>query len=288
MQSDKATASVEQQVIQLERQALQRWCNGDPSGFLEISAPDVVYFDPFLERRIDGRAALTDYYQALRGKIFAERFELLNPLVQLVGSAAVLTFNFLSWGGEGDEHHWNCTEVYRQSGSHWEIIQTHWSFTKTFEVSYRLMKPGEEAGIVDLVLKVFTQFVAPEYSPEGIAEFMKFARNEDLRNRIRAGDLVLLAESGQNVIGAIEIRENSHIALLFVENSCQRKGIGKELIRRSIEISRTRKPDISRFTVNSSPNAVKAYKKMGFKSLGGERVVNDIRFIPMELSINKK
>jgi hypothetical protein len=61
MPSDKATASVEQQVIQLERQALQRWCNGDPSGFLEISAPGVVYFDPFLERRIDGLAALTDY-----------------------------------------------------------------------------------------------------------------------------------------------------------------------------------------------------------------------------------
>lgn len=43
MQGDKATASVEQQIIQLERQALKRWCEGDPSGFLEISAPDVVY-----------------------------------------------------------------------------------------------------------------------------------------------------------------------------------------------------------------------------------------------------
>ena len=54
MQNEEATASVEQQIIQLEMQALQRWCNGDSSGFLEISAPDVVYFDPFLERRITG------------------------------------------------------------------------------------------------------------------------------------------------------------------------------------------------------------------------------------------
>lgn len=130
MQSDKASALVEQQIIQLERQALKRWCAGDPSGFLEISAPDVVYFDPFLEKRIDGLRALTDYYEALRGQIRAERFELLNPLVQLVGPAAVLTFNFVSWGGEGDEHRWNCTEVYRQRGSRWEIIQTHWSFTE--------------------------------------------------------------------------------------------------------------------------------------------------------------
>ncbi len=129
MQADKSTKYAEQQIIQLEMQALQRWCNDDPSGFLEISAPDVVYFDPFLERRITGLGALTEYYENLRSKIRADRFQLLNPLVQRVGPAAVLTFNFVSWGGEGDEHRWNCTEVYRQSGSRWEIIQTHWSFT---------------------------------------------------------------------------------------------------------------------------------------------------------------
>ncbi len=130
MPNEKNTSSVEKQIIQLEKQALQRWCQGDPSGFLEISAPDVVYFDPFIERRIDGQAALTNYYESLRGQIRAERFELLNPLVQLVGSTAVLTFNFVSWGEGGEEHRWNCTEVYRQSGSQWEIIQTHWSFTR--------------------------------------------------------------------------------------------------------------------------------------------------------------
>ena len=47
-----------QTIITMERGALGRWGIGDPSGFLEISAPDVVYFDPFLERRIDGREAL--------------------------------------------------------------------------------------------------------------------------------------------------------------------------------------------------------------------------------------
>ena len=44
-------------IIQMERAALDRWGRGDPSGFLEISAPDVVYFDPFQGRRIDGREA---------------------------------------------------------------------------------------------------------------------------------------------------------------------------------------------------------------------------------------
>ncbi len=55
-------------ILSLERTALDRWGKGDPSGYLEISSPDVVYFDPFLERRLDGLKALTDYYEKLRGR----------------------------------------------------------------------------------------------------------------------------------------------------------------------------------------------------------------------------
>ena len=116
-------------IIAMECAALDRWGNGDPSGFLEICAPDVVYFDPNLERRIDGRDALSEYYEGIRGKVSFERFELLNPLVQRVGDAAVITFNFVSYGEAEDEYKWNCTEVYRRSGEGWEIIQTHWSYT---------------------------------------------------------------------------------------------------------------------------------------------------------------
>ena len=116
-------------IIAMECAALDRWGMGDPSGFLEICAPDVVYFDPNLERRIDDRDALGKYYEAIRGKVFSERYELLNPLVQRVGDAVVLTFNYVSYGGAEDEYRWNCTEVYRRSGEGWEIIQTHWSYT---------------------------------------------------------------------------------------------------------------------------------------------------------------
>lgn len=129
MEGNVSTASVEQEIIRLEEQALRRWCNGDPSGFLEISAPDVVYFDPFLPQRLDGISALTALYESLRGKIRAECFELINPMVQAVGEAAVLTFNFVSWSN-GNPLRWNCTEVYRRKEGRWEIIQTHWSFTK--------------------------------------------------------------------------------------------------------------------------------------------------------------
>ena len=116
-------------IIAIECSALDRWGKGDPSGFLEICAPDVVYFDPGQEMRIDGRDALALYYESIRGKVSVERYELLNPIVQQVGDAAVLTFNYVSYGGAEDAYRWNCTEVYRYSGERWEIIQTHWSFT---------------------------------------------------------------------------------------------------------------------------------------------------------------
>jgi ketosteroid isomerase-like protein len=118
-------------LIALEEAALRRWCDGDPSGFLEICAEDVVYFDPFLDRRIDGLPALSDYYESLRGKVSAERFELINPCVQLVGDAAVLTFNFASYGNGGSASRWNCTEVFRRTGGSWRLIQSHWSFTRS-------------------------------------------------------------------------------------------------------------------------------------------------------------
>jgi hypothetical protein len=116
-------------VIHLERAALDRWGQGDPSGFLEISAPNVVYFDPYLEKRMDGFEALAQDYETIRGKVHFDRYELLNPLVQVCGDLAVLTFNYVSYTGESQSH-WNCTEVYRRDGESWQIVQTHWSYTQ--------------------------------------------------------------------------------------------------------------------------------------------------------------
>ena len=116
-------------IIAMEKLALDRWGKGDPSGFLEISDRDVVYFDPGLDRRIDGLDALTRYYEGLRGQVSLDRFELTNPRVQLGADLAVLTFNYVSWSGQA-ESRWNCTEVYRRRDGTWRIIQTHWSRTR--------------------------------------------------------------------------------------------------------------------------------------------------------------
>jgi hypothetical protein len=130
------TDTISAEIIAMEEAALTRWGNGDPSGFLEISAPDVVYFDPYVPRRVDGLAALTEYYQPIWGKIFFDRFEIVNPNVQVTGDIAVLTFNYVSYKGR-EADRWNCTEVYRRKDDRWQIIQSHWSYTEVFRYKMR-------------------------------------------------------------------------------------------------------------------------------------------------------
>ena len=122
-------ADATHEVIEMECFALVRWGMGDPSAFLALYAPDIVYFDPGLERRIDGLAAMAEHYKGIRGKVHFDRFELINPLVQVAGDVAVLTFNYASYGAQGEPSRWNFTEVYRRAGHKWEIIQSHWSTT---------------------------------------------------------------------------------------------------------------------------------------------------------------
>jgi hypothetical protein len=116
-------------ILAIERAALERWAHGDPGGFLEASAPDVDYFDPFLDARLEGHAALTTLYESLRGRFYLDGWEMIQPRVLIAGDMAVLTFNFASVGGARTTR-WNTTEVYRRRDGVWKIVHTHWSLTK--------------------------------------------------------------------------------------------------------------------------------------------------------------
>jgi ketosteroid isomerase-like protein len=118
------------EILKLERAALDRWGKGDPDGYVEISAPEATYFDPFAERRVDGLPAIQAWLEQARGKVKIERDEIVDPLVQVIGEAAILSFRFVSQGSEGSMR-WNCTEVYRRFNHGWKIVHTHWSLTKS-------------------------------------------------------------------------------------------------------------------------------------------------------------
>ncbi len=122
-------------IIGLERAAPDRWGKGDPDGYLNTMAPDVTYFDPTTDARVDRKERLKTTLDAIRGKISVERAELVNPTVVGQGDVGILTFNLISHGGQFAggpkiDARWNCTEVYRRIDGAWKIIHSHWSFTK--------------------------------------------------------------------------------------------------------------------------------------------------------------
>ena len=152
-------------------------------------------------------------------------------------------------------------------------------------LAYRLMRSGEETAVCDLVVRVFTEFVAPDYSDEGTREFMNYAEPNRMVERSQENHFALVASLLREIVGVIEVRGYAHISLLFVDPRYQRIGIAKELLRRALEICRSHKPALSEITVNSSPYAVPVYRKLGFHERGAEWEVKGIRFIPMVLEL---
>jgi ketosteroid isomerase-like protein len=118
-------------IIAREKAALDRWKNGDTFGFVENAAEEITYFDPNLEKRIDGIKEFRDYLGPAKGTFKFPDYELLNPKVQLHGDVGILTFNFVSRSKDGKvAGRWNATEVYCLTGGEWKLASSHWSLTK--------------------------------------------------------------------------------------------------------------------------------------------------------------
>lgn len=123
------------QIVGLERGALDRWGAGDPAGLLELYAPDITYFDPMTAARIDGHQAMAEYYRPWAGKIRIDRYEILNPQVVVEDNMALLTYNLVNYsadpeGVESVGSRWNSTTVYQRRGGAWKALHSHWSFTR--------------------------------------------------------------------------------------------------------------------------------------------------------------
>ncbi len=151
-------------------------------------------------------------------------------------------------------------------------------------VLIRKIEPGEEQQVCLFVKRVFDGFVAPLYEAEGVEEFLKYVDPDRMANRLYSNHFVLIAEQGGNLVGAIEIRELNHVSLLLVAGDSQRQGIAKRLLEGALKICQS-DLDLQEMSVHSSPNAVNAYAKLGFKATGQEQLENGIRFVPMKLKI---
>jgi ketosteroid isomerase-like protein len=130
--------SLAQEIIALERAALDRWIALDPEGYLSLYAPEVTYFDPATDLRVDGLKAMQERLapmKSAKSPFSDRRYEMIGAKVQRYGEVALLTYNLTNYGKPAGQPErvltrWNSTEVYGRRGGKWVLLHSHWSLTK--------------------------------------------------------------------------------------------------------------------------------------------------------------
>lgn len=149
--------------------------------------------------------------------------------------------------------------------------------------TYRSLHAADIPEVSGLVARVFDQFVAPDYAPEGVREFHRYIQPSAFEMRAQKDHFSLVALAQDRIVGMIEMRGYDHISLLFVDSAYQRRGIARELLRLALEVCQANAPGLAVITVNASPYALPVYEKLGFFQAGERQVKNGIGFIPMAL-----
>lgn len=138
----------------------------------------------------------------------------------------------------------------------------------------RKLTENEKPAAMELAWRVFLEFEAPEYSPEGVLAFRTYITDPAAVSALE----VYGAFDGKVLLGVLAVRQNgTHISLFFVDPARHRQGVGKALFRRFL-MDRGN----GAVTVHSSPYAVEVYRRLGFCSNAPEQVSDGIRYIPME------
>lgn len=133
--------------------------------------------------------------------------------------------------------------------------------------------PHNRENALALVLSVFMQYEAPDFSEQGIKTFQNYISSKESIDMLE----IYGAYISNEIIGVIATKnDGNHISLFFVNEKYHRQGIGKKLFKVILQESTG-----SKITVNSSPYAVGVYKRLGFVPDDEEKLVDGIRFIPM-------
>jgi GNAT superfamily N-acetyltransferase len=146
---------------------------------------------------------------------------------------------------------------------------------------------GQEIMIHQLIKKVYDEFVSLDYSDEGNRFFYEWIKPSTIAERQCNQINLWVAFIDSKLIGMIEIRDNKYISLLFVDKEYQGQGIAKKLFDKSLKEIIRRDPKLDKFYVHASPYSIPIYKKMGFIETDNMQEENGMKYLPMEMTINK-
>ena len=170
------------------------------------------------------------------------------------------------WNRWRSSSRWTPPPVRSCSGSRTDLP---WIWKGESSMEIRHLTPAEIPQGLELVRDVFLEFEAPDYPPEGVEEFFRFLNDPQQASLCFYG-----AWDGTVLRGVLAAREE-HICLLFVRREYHRQGTARALIEAYC------REQTGAVTVNSSPYAVEAYHRLGFRDTAPQQTVNGITFTPM-------
>lgn len=158
----------------------------------------------------------------------------------------------------------------------------------------RLVQEQEFLPALHLIWNVFVEDVAPFYTPEGVAEFQKFIKYDNIYPMYQSKQMIFFGAYDNNQLCgviAVKVPGNdvaqqvysvaAHISLFYVRKDLQGKGIGRLLYQAVYNYS-AQVLKATKLTVNSAPGAVQKYVHMGMRQVAEEQSVNGLRYVPME------
>lgn len=139
-----------------------------------------------------------------------------------------------------------------------------------------------------VIWEVFREFVAPDYTQEGIDCFYsEFIKSEQFRKKFLEGREVMYgAYIDDELTGVLCISVMNTVSCVFVKGKYHRMGIGKKLFEAVIE--KLKYQGVTEITLNASPYALPFYHAIGFCDTNVQSTYKGIVYTPMALLLDKR
>ena len=130
------------EIITLEKDALNKWFKGDTSGYLNLwSQKNFTYFDSFMDHRVDTYEEIKKFVLGnVEGKLFADTYNFKDSRVQVNSDTAILTYQLFAETSLNDMRY-NCIEIYQREGDDWKVVHSTWSIIRPMDVNFDAKKP---------------------------------------------------------------------------------------------------------------------------------------------------
>jgi len=136
-----------------------------------------------------------------------------------------------------------------------------------------------------LIYNTFLEFIAPDYSSEGVETFKShFIDNDNFKSLFKTGIQTMYGTYIKNkIVGILSISIHNNISCVFVDKAYHRKGIATNLFHYILSIAKER--GVKRISLNAAPYAIPFYHAIGFVATNQKQNFQGMIYTPMELEL---